>query len=91
MLKRIFFIVAFIFLNACANLNQKIHNLPMKVGRSKVLKTLGRPVKIERRGGHDHWVYKFVIDGRHYTRTVIMREGLLYKKGQLKPYSLKSF
>ena len=39
----------------------------------------------------DDWIYKFAIEGRHYTQPVIIKEGMLYKKGKLEPYSLRSF
>lgn len=78
-------------LNSCFHMSQKIHKLPLKTKKSRILKTLGQPFKIQRKEGKDYWIYKFVIDGRHYTQAVIIKEGMLYKKEKLTPYSLKSF
>ena len=79
------------YLSACLHIDQKIHNLPIRSSKSKILKTLGQPFKVQRKEGKDHWIYKFVIDGKHYTKALIIKEGMLYKKDRLKPYSLKSF
>lgn len=76
-------------LSACFHIHKKIHNLPLKAKKSEILKTLGQPFKIQRKEGKDHWIYKFVIDGRHYTQAVIISDGTLYRKGKLKPYSLR--
>ena len=89
--KNILFSALFIYLSSCAHISQKIHSLPIRSNKSAILKTLGQPFKIQRQDGLDRWVYKFVIDGRHYTRALIIKEGMLYKKEKLKPYSLKSF
>lgn len=91
MFQKFFLIGLLFFLGACAHLDQRIHNLPLKSSRSKVLKTLGRPHVVQRKEGYDYWTYKFEIEGRHYTRTIVIRDGMLYKKERLKPYSLKSF
>ena len=91
-LKKLFFVyISLSFLSACAHISQRIHKLPVKASKPKVLKTLGQPVKIQRQDGKDYWTYKFVIEGRHYTQVLIFKEGMLYKKERLKPYSLKSF
>lgn len=91
-LKNILFLIGvLILLSSCIHINQRIHNLAIRSSKSKVLKTLGRPFKIQRKGGRTYWTYKFVIEGRHYTRNVILEDGMLYKKEPLKPYSLKKF
>ena len=79
------------YLSACMHISQRIHNLPTRSSKSKILKTLGQPFKIQRKDGKDYWIYKFIIDGRHYTQSVIIKDGMLYRKDRLKPYSLKSF
>ena len=71
-------------------MNEKIDNLPYRATKIQINKLLGKPFKIRRIDGMDHWVYKFVIDGRHYTRTVIIRGGILYKTEGLKAHNLKS-
>lgn len=76
---------------ACLHISEKIENLPLRADKSQVLKTLGRPYKIKRKDGKDHWIYKFVIEGKHYTQTIILKEGMLYEKRGLKPFSLKFF
>ncbi|MCZ0933372.1 MAG: hypothetical protein OXJ52_09515 [Oligoflexia bacterium] len=92
MLQKIAFIfVLFISLQACAHINQKIHSLPVRSSKSKILKRLGYPHKINRKFGKDYWTYKFIIDGRHYTRDLIIKDGILYRKSKLKPFSLKNF
>ena len=91
-LKNLFlFFICLIFLTACFHIDRKIRDLPIKSSKSKILKVLGQPFKIQRKEGNDYWMYKLVIDGRHYTRVLIFKEGMLYKKEKLKPYSLKSF
>ena len=80
-----------VFLSSCFHISDKIHRLPIRSSKIQILKKLGQPVKIQRRAGYDHWTYKFTIDGRHYTRTLIIKKGMLYRKGKLNPYSLKSF
>ena len=89
--KIIFLVIFFSFLSACFHINNKIYKLPFRATKTQIIKQLGEPFKIQRKNGQDHWTYKFVIDGRHYTRTLIIKEGMLYKKENLKPYSLKSF
>ena len=83
--------ILFTGLQACTHINQKIHNLPIRASKSKILKTLGYPYKINRKHGKDYWTYKFVIDGRHYTRDIIIKDSLLYRKSKLQPFSLKNF
>ena len=92
MLQKIVFIfVLFISLQACTHLNHEIQKLPIRSSKSKILKTLGYPYKINRKYGKDYWTYKFIIDGRHYTRDLIIKDGILYRKSKLKPFSLKNF
>ena len=86
--------VIFVFcasLPACIHINKKIEKLPIRSTKSKILKTLGDPYKIDRKLGRDYWTYKFIIDGRHYTRDIILKDGILYRKSKLKPFSLKNF
>ena len=83
--------IFFISLQACVHINSKIESLPIRASKSQIFQTLGQPFKVERIGGKDHWIYKFIINGRHYTRAVIIKDGMLYKKGNFKPYSLKTF
>ena len=91
-LRKILLLFSFLsHLNACVHISQKIHGLPIRASKSKIFKILGHPFNIQRKDGVDYWIYKFVIDGRHYTQSLIIKEGMLYKKEQLKPYSLKSF
>ncbi len=87
---KIFFISFCLFLSAC-HTHSVIRDLPHRATKSKILKVLGQPFKIKRKDGNDHWIYKMVIDGRHYTRTLVIKQGRLYKKGPLKPFSLKKF
>ena len=91
-LKKLFLIALCLgVLSACVHISDTIHDMPIRSSKSKILKTLGQPFKIQRKGGRDYWIYKFVIDGRHYTQALIIKDGMLYRKGKLKPYSLKSF
>ncbi|MDE0091870.1 MAG: hypothetical protein OXN83_01125, partial [Oligoflexia bacterium] len=66
----------FISLQSCAHIDQKIHKLPIRSSKSKILKTLGYPYKINRKSGKDYWTYKFIIEGRHYTRDLIIKDGI---------------
>lgn len=84
-------LIFFISLQACSHLNRKIHKLPIRSSKAKILKTLGQPYKINRKFGKDYWTYKFIIDGRHYTRDLVIKDGILYRKTILKPFSLKNF
>ena len=84
----------FLFLCAslsCVHINTKIEKLPIRATKSKILKTLGDPYKIDRKLGRDYWTYKFIIEGKHYTRDIIIKDGILYRKSKLKPFSLKNF
>ena len=78
-------------LQACAHINQRIYKLPIRSSKAKILKTLGQPYKIDRKYGKDYWTYKLIIDGRHYTRDLIIKDGILYRKSKLKPFSLRNF
>ena len=89
--KTVFIFTLLISLQACSHINQKIHNLPIRSSKSKILKKLGEPYTINRKLGKDYWTYKFIIDGRHYTRDIIIKDGILYRKSKLKPFSLKNF
>ena len=91
LLKRLIFLMSLVCFSSCFHISQKIHKLPLRASKSKILKSLGQPMKIQRKDGKDYWTYKFVIEGRHYTQTLILKESMLYKKGRLKPFSLKSF
>ena len=89
---KIFLFSAFCFLlGACAHTNEKISDLPIRASKERILKTLGQPMDIKRVKGADHWIYKIVIDGRHYTRALIIKDSMLRGKGRLEPYSLKRF
>ena len=89
--KKLFLCFYLICLSGCLHINDKIEYLPIKSTKIKIIKKLGQPMKIQRIDGMDYWTYKVVIEERHYTRTIIIKEGVLYKKGRLKPYPLKSF
>ena len=90
--KKLFFLFfCALSLSHCAHINDKINDLPIRSSKSKIIKSLGQPIKIKRKDGHDYWIYKFVVEGRHWTRAVIIKDNMLFRKGQLKPYSLKSF
>lgn len=84
-------IVFFICLSSCTHISQKIHQLPVRVSKSFVLKKLGKPFKVQRKNGQDRWIYKYIIEGRHYTQVVIFKDGKYYKKERMKPYSLRAF
>lgn len=91
-MKNFFLLIIFLSqLSSCFHIGQKIHSLPIRSSKSQILKTLGQPFKIQRKDGVDYWIYKFVIDGRHYTQALIIKEGMLYQRGKVKPFSLKSF
>ena len=92
MLRKTFItLILLINLQACSHLNQEILDLPIRSSKAKVLKTLGQPYKINRKFGKDYWTYRFIIEGRHYTRDLIIKDGILYRKTKLKPFSLKNF
>ena len=88
--KKQFIILIFCYLTGCTHINEKIDNLPYRATKIKINKMLGKPYQIRRIDGMDYWVYKFTIEGKHYTRTIVMRKGILYKTGKLKPHTLKS-
>ena len=84
-------LILLINLQACSHLNQEILDLPIRSSKAKILKTLGQPYKINRKLGKDYWTYRFIIEGKHYTRDLIIKDGILYRKTKLKPFSLKNF
>ena len=86
-------LLSFLFftLTACSHMNERIDNLPFRATKIQINKKLGQPFKIKRLNGMDHWIYKFVIEGRHYTRAVVIKDGILYGTGKIKPHSLKPF
>ena len=90
-MKKILICATALYLSACLHISEKIEGLPLRADKSQILKTLGRPYKIKRKDGKDYWIYKFVIEGKHYTQTIILKEGMLYDKKGLKPFSLKFF
>ena len=81
--------VAALCLSACLHISEKIEELPLRAEKSQILKRLGKPFKIKRKGGKDYWIYRFVIEGRHYTQAIVLKDGQLNEKKGLKPYSLK--
>ena len=83
--------ILLLFLQACSHLDQEIIDLPIRSSKAKILKTLGQPYKINRKLGKDYWSYRVIIEGRHYTRVLIIKDGILYRKTKLKPFSLKNF
>ena len=83
--------ILLLFLQACSHFNQEIIDLPIRSSKAKILKTLGQPYKINRKFGKDYWTYRVIIEGRHYTRDLIIKDGILYRKTKLKPFSLKNF
>lgn len=91
MKKLLIFIFLFFLLGACAGLDQKLDRLPVQATKSKVLVQLGEPYKITRRGGKDHWSYRIIIQGRHYTRDVIFKDGKLYRVSGYVPLPLTKF
>lgn len=78
-------------LSSCLHISKRIKNLPYQAKKTHILQKLGKPFKIQRKEGKDYWIYKFVIEGKHYTQPVIIDNGLLYKVGKLKPYPLRDF
>ncbi len=91
-LKKVFLLFfCLVFITSCLHVTHKIQDLPPKATKTYILKILGKPFKIQRKEGRDYWVYKFIIDGRHYTQTVIISDGTLYKKGKIKPYPIRPF
>ncbi|MBC6414993.1 MAG: hypothetical protein GDA46_01180 [Bdellovibrionales bacterium] len=80
-----------LFLFGCVSLNSKLENLSYKDSKSKVLVTLGQPYKITRKKGKDHWSYRVIIEGRHYTRDVIFKEGKVYRVSGYVPYPITKF
>ena len=71
--------------------NTKIENLPIRATKSVILKRLGKPYKITWKDGKAYWTYKLVIEGRHYTRDLILKDGVLYKSSGFKPFPLIDF
>ena len=83
---------AFLLLtSACFHTNQKIDRLPIRATKSDILKRLGKPYEIKWRDGKAYWTYKFTVEGRHYTRDIIIKEGALYKKSGFKPFPMTDF
>ncbi|MCY4321382.1 MAG: hypothetical protein OXC37_03125 [Bdellovibrionaceae bacterium] len=90
-IKKIFLFAYLFFLQACIHINEKIQNLPIRSSKSKILKTLGEPYGISRKSDKDYWTYRFIIEGKHYQRDVIIKDGLLYGKTKIRPFFLKEF
>ena len=89
--KQLLFILFVCFLSACSSLDRKMDHLPLQATKSRVLVTLGDPYKITRKNGKDHWTYRLIIQGRHYTRDVIFKEGKLYRVSGYVPFPLTKF
>ena len=79
-----------IFGGAC-HTNSKIERLPVRASKSLILKNLGEPYKIKWKDGKAYWTYKFIIEGRHYTRDLILKDGVLYKTSGFKPFRMRNF
>lgn len=88
LLHSLFFLLTF---TSCYTLNQKLDNLRVQSSKSKVIVKLGEPYKITRKNGKDHWSYRIVIEGRHYTRDVIFKDGKLYRVSDYVPYPITQF
>ena len=91
LLSFLLFSALFFCLSSCATLSDQIDDLSPRDRKSKVLKILGPPFKIDREDGEDHWIYKFVEDGRHYTKAVVFKDNMLLRTERRKPYPLKRF
>ena len=89
--KYLFFPLFLWLLLSCSSLDRKLDQLPLQAAKSKVLVQLGDPYKITRRQGKDHWSYRIIIEGRHYTRDVIFKDGKLYRVSGYVPYSIIKF
>ena len=90
-MKRQLTLLGCVFILGCANLDRKLDALPIQASKSKVLVILGKPYKITRKNGKDHWSYRLVIQGRHYTRDVIFKAGKLYRVSGYVPYAVINF
>ena len=89
--KHFLFFSFFWLLLSCNNLDRKLDKLPIQATKSKVLVRLGDPYKITRKNGKDHWSYRVIIQGRHYTRDVIFKDGKLYRVSGYVPFPLTKF
>ena len=89
--KYLFFPLFLWLLLSCSSLDRKLEKLPLQATKSKVLVQLGDPYKITRKQGKDHWSYRVTIEGRHYTRDVIFKDGKLYRVSGYVPYSITKF
>jgi len=85
MIKLVFIVLCFSLLH-CTHLNTKITHLPYHTRKSQVLDKLGSPFQIKRINGLDHWIYKFKLNKRMYTRAVIFKEGHFLKSSKKKTY-----
>ena len=89
--KHLFFPLFLWLLLSCSSLDRKLNKLPPQATKSKVLVQLGDPYKIIRKQGKDHWSYRIIIEGRHYTRDVIFKDGKLYRISGYVPYPMIKF
>ena len=91
-MKKHFLFLFFIwFFVSCFSLEQKMNKLPLQATKSKVLVQLGDPYKITRKKGKDHWSYRIIHEGRHYTRDIIFKDGKLYRISGYVPFPLVNF
>ena len=74
------------FLADCMHISQKISYLPKRITKTETLTRIGRPFQIYRKNNLDHWVYKFRINNREYTKMVMFRGGKIIRTGKLKRY-----
>ena len=71
---------------SCTHLNEKITKLPFHSSKSKALDTLGSPFQIKRKKGLDYWIYKFKLNKKSYTRSIIFKKGYSIRKNSLQRY-----
>ena len=67
-------------------MNQKINYLPKGTTKVETISKLGRPFKIYRKNNADYWLYRFSVDGKSYTKSVIFKGGEVVRKGKLERY-----
>ena len=86
MIKRTLLLLAYFFLTHCMHTNQKINYLPKQTTKTETLTKIGKPFQIYRKNNSDRWIYKFRINNREYTKTIVFKGGKVIRIGKLKRY-----
>ena len=86
MLKAFLMILIGFSLAQCLHISRRINYLPLEKTKTETLSIIGRPYNVYRKNNADHWVYKFRINDKIYTKNVVFKSGKVVRKGKLKRY-----